>query len=462
MRDVLLNRKPADWDITTDATPEQIQELFSDTYYNNVYGTVVVHAGEIDVEVTPYRTEVGYSDQRHPDEVHFGKSLREDLLRRDFTMNAIAYGRKRATAAFELVDPFNGQNDIRDRLIRTVGNPDERFREDALRLLRALRFTSTLGFHIERATWDSIIRHVPDIERVSRERIRDELLNILVSDYPITAFWLMLESGMMKIVLPELEHGAHVGQNLHHIYSVLFHNLLSMQYCPSDDPLVRLAALLHDVGKPDVKQGDGKYSTFHGHDIVGARIARRLMRRLKFSNEDIEKVTHLVRHHMFYYSIGEVSDAGVRRLLKRIGPDQIEDFLAVRIADRMGSGTQVEMPKKLHVLLQHMHDVQRDPISVTNLAVNGYDLIKEFHLEPSPIIGALQEALLEKVLDDPSLNTREKLFELARGLDREQILAEYRERRKKNQEESRRLFEEGVDAQALAKEGEREKIETSF
>lgn len=405
--------------------------------------------GEL-VEVTPYRKDIGYSDARHPDRVEFGATLEEDLARRDFTMNAMAFGKKSSRVAFTLVDPFGGEEDCQRRVIRSVGNADERFGEDALRLLRALRFAAELGFRLDGATWASLTRRVGDIARVSGERVRDELMKMLAGDFPIVGLWLMLESGMMKVLLPELAAGAHVGQNKHHIYSVLFHNLMAAQHCTSDDPLVRLAALFHDIGKVETKQGDGPDSTFYAHDSVGARITRRIMRRLHFSNAEIERVSHLVRHHMFYYSIGEVSDAGVRRLLKRIGPDNIDDFIAVRIGDRMGSGTQVEMPHKLHMLLEHMRNVQRDPISVRNLAIDGNDLMKELGVKPGPVIGAIQEALLEEVLDDPSLNTREILLEKAKAYDQEKVLAEYRERRRKNQEETRRLFDEGVDAETLS------------
>lgn len=449
MRDLLMDRTPKDWDVATNATPEDIQRVFSDTYYTNEYGTVVVKMDEELIEVTPYRKDIGYSDARHPDRVEFGKTLEEDLARRDFTVNAMAFGKKTARDAWMLVDPFGGQEDIARRVIRTVGNADERFGEDALRLLRALRFTAELGFRIDDAAWASLARRVNDIARISPERIRDELVKMLAGDFPIVGLWLMFESGMMKLVLPELAAGARVGQNKHHIYSVLFHNLMAAQHCASDDPLVRLAALFHDIGKVETKQGDGSDSTFYAHDSAGARITRRIMRRLRFSSAEIERAAHLVRHHMFYYSIGEVSDAGVRRLLKRIGPENIDDFMAVRIGDRMGSGTQVEMPHKLHLLLEHMRNVQRDPISVRSLAIDGNDLMKELRLKPGPIIGAIQEALLEEVLDDPSLNTRETLLEKAKLYDHETTLAEYRERRRKNQEESRRLFDEGVDADTL-------------
>lgn len=442
VRDVLRGAEPKDWDVTTNATPQQIQNVFTHTLYNNRFGTVIVREGGLEIEVTPYRAEAQYTDARHPDEVRFGVSLEEDLARRDFTINAMAMD----VDDTKIIDPFDGQKDLQAKLVRAVGDPLERFTEDALRLLRAMRFTAELDFHIEKKTWEALKKYAPAIQKVSGERVRDEIMKMVASDNPLRGFLNMLETGMMEVVFPELIEGRGVMQNKHHIYSVLFHNLLALQYCPTDDVLVRFAALFHDVGKPRTKQGDGIDSTFHAHDIVGSRMVYRIMKRLRFGNDEIRKVTHLVRFHMFYYSIGEVTDAGVRRMVKRLGVENIEDFIALRIGDRMGSGTQVEMPKRLRILIEHMRDVQRDPITVQSLALRGDDLIKQLGLKPGPIVGALQEALLEEVLDDPKKNTPEFLLEKARAWNHEELLKEYIERRKKNRERAEELFHEGVDA----------------
>ncbi len=442
VRDVLRGAEPKDWDVTTNATPEQIQKVFDHTLYNNRFGTVIVRQGGLEIEVTPYRTEHGYADARHPDTVTFGVSLEEDLARRDFTINAMALD----VDDKKIIDPFGGKKDLHAKMIRAVGNASERFSEDALRLLRALRFSAELDFHIEKKTWKALTTHAATIDKVSKERVRDEVMKMVTSDDPLRGFFNMLESGMMEVLFPELMEGLGVMQNKHHIYSVLFHNLLALQYCPTDDALVRFASLFHDVGKPRTKQGDGIDSTFHGHDIMGSRMVYRIMKRLRFGNDEIRKVTHLVRYHMFYYSIGEVTDAGVRRMVKRLGVENIEDFIALRIGDRMGSGTQIEMPKRLRVLIEHMRDVQRDPITVQSLALRGDDLIKQLNLTPGPIVGALQEALLEEVLDDPKVNTSEMLLAKARELDHEVLLKSYIERRKKNRERSQELFHEGIDA----------------
>ncbi|OGY86623.1 MAG: hypothetical protein A2233_04260 [Candidatus Kerfeldbacteria bacterium RIFOXYA2_FULL_38_24] len=408
VRDILLDRPPKDFDITTNATPEQIQKVFDDTLYNNNFGTVAVRVFDTDdvrheIEITPYRTETAYSDKRHPDKVEFGQSLTEDLQRRDFTINAMAFD------GAKIIDFFSGKKDLEKKLIRTVGNPSERFNEDSLRLLRALRFAAQLDFHLEEKTLAAIIKHAQDIEHISGERIRDEIVKILKSDDPLRGFWLMHKTGLLSYIIPELERGVGVIQNLHHIYTVFFHNLLSLQFCTSDDPLVRFAALLHDVGKPHTKAGDGLNATFYNHEHAGAKMAYEIMRRLKFSRKDCERVSHLVRSHMFYYNRGEISDAGVRRILKRIGRENIDDLMALRIGDRMGSGTQKEKPFKLIELERRMRLLEKDPMDTTMLKIDGNDIMELTGLKPGRVVGQILVALLEDVLEDPSLNNREYL-----------------------------------------------------
>lgn len=417
VRDLVIGREPKDFDVTTNATPEQIQEVFDDTLYNNNFGTVVVRLfddaidenGEPirhEVEITPYRAEADYSDGRHPDTIEFGVSLEEDLQRRDFTINAMAYNGE------EIVDVYNGQEDAQARIIRTVGNAEERFTEDALRLLRACRFVAQLDFDIDIETEEAIVTLAPTIQKVSWERIRDEFMKIIASDNPYKGIWLMHKTGLLHEILPELSEGVDMEQNLHHIYTVFMHNVLALQYCPSEDPLVRLAALLHDVGKPRSKEGKGRDCTFHNHEHIGADMTRDIMKRFKFSKKDSERVEHLVRQHMFYYNPGELTDAAVRRLVKRIGWEHVDDLMAVRIGDRMGSGCQKEKPWKLVELERRMRDVSKDPMDTGMLKIDGNDMIA-MGMKPGREIGIVLKAVLEDVLEDPSLNTKEYLMERA-------------------------------------------------
>ncbi len=407
VRDLVIGREPKDYDVTTNATPEQIQGVFEDTLYNNTFGTVVVRItddqGRHEIEVTPYRTDQGYSDGRHPDAVVFGVSLEEDLARRDFTINAMA------TDGKIIIDPFNGQADCAAKLIRTVGEARLRFGEDALRLMRAARLAAQLDFQIEPETLTAMTELAATLPLISFERIRDELMKLISSDNSYRGIWILHMTGLLEQIIPELEEGVGVTQNKHHIYTVFMHNLQSMQYCPSDDPLVRLAALLHDVGKARTKEGDGPNSTFYNHDHLGGKLTRDIMRRLKFSKADTDRVSHLVTQHMFYYSPDQVSDAGIRRLLKRIGRENLDDLMAIRIGDRMGSGCQKEKPQKLLELERRIRMVEKDPMDTTMLKINGHDVMTLTGLTPGREVGEIMKALLEDVLEDPSLNTKEYL-----------------------------------------------------
>lgn len=412
VRDLVLGREPKDFDVTTNATPEQIQATFADTLYNNAFGTVVVRVvddagGRHEVEVTPYRAEAEYSDQRHPDAVKFGVSLEEDLKRRDFTINAMAYNGER------IVDLFEGQKDCTQKVISTVGNSEERFTEDALRMMRAARFAAQLDFQIEDATFDAMKKLAGNIKNVSWERIRDELMKIMDAENAYRGVWLLHTSGLLQYIIPELEEGVGVGQNKHHIYTVFMHNIQSMQYCPSDDPLVKLASLLHDVGKPRAKEGDGPNSSFHQHEHIGGKMVKKIMERLKFSKKDVERVSHLVAQHMFYYNTDEITDAGVRRLVKRIGRENLDDLMAIRIGDRMGSGCQKEKPFKLVELERRIRQVEKDPMDTTMLKIDGTDIMELTGLKPGREVGVILKALLEDVLEDPSLNTEEHLTKRA-------------------------------------------------
>jgi len=457
VRDLILDRIPNDWDIATNAIPEEIQKIFPDSLYENRFGTVTVRIvivgvdcikSRFEIQVTTYRIEQGYSDKRHPDKIEFAKTLGEDLSRRDFTMNAIATTSQRhpeSPAGDEgsrnitdsnFIDPYNGQSDIKNKLIKTVGDPNERFDEDALRMMRAVRFSVQLNFKIENATSNAIKKNAQWLERISQERIRDELVKIILSDKPSEGIDLLQKFGLLKYIIPELEIGIGVTQNRHHIYSVYEHLILSLKHCPSKKLTVRLASLLHDIAKPQVKQGEGYNATFYNHDYVGGKFTKKIIQRLKFSNEIIEKTTALVKNHMFFYNVDEVSESGVRRLVKKIGKENVKDLIDLRIADRLGSGVPKAKPYKLRHLEYMIEKVSKDPISVKMLKVNGTDIINDLKINPGPKIGCILDSLLSEVLDDPNLNTKEYLENRAKEISKLD-LAKLREMAKEKIEEKK-------------------------
>jgi len=342
VRNLLMKITITDWDLTTNAKPEEIIKLFKDSFYNNDFGTVGIPLSENNVaEITTFRTEHGYSDRRRPDKVAWGKTIDEDLSRRDFTMNAIALRFDDDKQIF--IDPYNGKKDIEKKIIKAVGNPAERFKEDALRLMRGVRFATQLTFEIEKSTWKEIKGDARLIKHVSWERIRDELLKIIKSENPSYGIMLLKDAGLLDYILPELLEGVGISQarpGRHHTEDVYTHNLLSLKYCTSPDEIVRLAALLHDVGKPKVigKDKDGLV-TFYNHEVAGARIAYEICQRLRLSKKQTERIVNLIRWHMF--SVNEnLSDAGVRRFIRRIGVENVKDMMDLRIGDRLGGGTQ--------------------------------------------------------------------------------------------------------------------------
>ena len=413
VRDLIMGKTPKDWDVTTSAKPEEIQKLFPDSFYENEFGTVGVKTDSGVIEVTTYRTESKYSDKRHPDEVKFATKLEDDLKRRDFTMNAIALD-----VQGNIIDPYQGQEDIKNKIIRAVGDPEERFSEDALRMMRAVRFSATLGFAIEEHTLEEIKAHAHHIKHVSAERIRDEFMKLIGGDDAAKGIEMLRDTALLDEVLPELLEGVGVTQNLHHIYTVWEHNVRSLAYTAEKkySSEVRLAALLHDVGKPRSKRGEGKNATFYGHEVVGARIAYESLSRLKFSKETVEKISKLVRYHMFYYLPDEVTESSVRRLVANIGKENVEDLLKLREADRIGSGTPKAIPYKLRHLKFMIDKVARDPISPKLLKMNGTDIMELLAIPPGPKIGMIMNALMEEVLDDPAKNTREYLQSRTREL----------------------------------------------
>ncbi|MEI7498159.1 MAG: HD domain-containing protein [Candidatus Falkowbacteria bacterium] len=437
VRDLLLGVVPKDWDITTKAKPEEILAVFTEGKYENIFGTVIVPVRDEEenllaaIEVTTYRSEQGYSDRRRPDEITFETELDKDLERRDFTINAMALKFKSQSKLItekevinfgdddvELVDLFGGRKDLGKRIIRAVGEPSERFREDALRLMRAIRFSCQLGFSIEPKTERAIAKLAGAIKFIANERIRDELIKILDSDRAHEGMQTLHDTKMLQYILPELERGVGETQNKHHTYTVFEHLMLSLKYCPSKDWRVRLAALLHDIGKPQTKKMVDGEATFYNHEYLGAKMTKKIMTRLRFANEDLDKVTNLVRNHMFYYNAGEVTPAAVRRLIVKTGRENLKDLIAVRIGDRLGSGVAKAMPYKLRHLEYMIEKVSNDPVSVKMLNINGTDLMTDLRLEPGPKIGAILDVLLAEVIEEPSLNTREYLLERSQELNK--------------------------------------------
>ncbi|MBN2198158.1 HD domain-containing protein [Candidatus Wolfebacteria bacterium] len=412
VRDLLMEKKPKDWDLTTNATPEEIQDIFPDSIYENQFGTVAIKIADNNdstlniIEITTFRLEGKYTDKRHPDEIKFAKNIEEDLSRRDFTINAIALDTTKKSTE-NLIDPFGGQKDIKNKIIQAVGEPEKRFNEDALRIMRAIRLSVQLDFKIEEKTLKAIKKEVKALEIIANERIRDEFIKIIMTPRAKKGIELLKETEILKLIIPELEQGIGVEQNKHHIYTVFEHNLLSMDYAVKKNYSlkIRLAALLHDIGKPKTKRGKGANSTFHGHEIVGAKMATQALNRLRFSKNMTEKIVHLIRYHLFYYNVGEVTEAGVRRFLRRVGPENVEDFIKLREADRIGSGVPKAVPYKIRHLLFMIEKVKHDPISPKMLKLNGNDIIKILNVKPGPKIGYILNALLDEIIENPEKNT---------------------------------------------------------
>jgi len=424
VRDLLQNKPVKDWDMTTDATPEDMLKLFSDAFYDNAFGTVGIPVEELKetehsgvVEVTTFRTERGYDDRRHPTEVKWGKTIEEDLARRDFTMNAIAIELLETIDMSnpKLIDPYNGQQDIQNKLIRAVGNPNERFKEDALRLMRAIRFAAQHGFEIEEKTLQAITNDASLLSEIAGERIREELLKLLASDYPYEGVMLLKNTGLLNQFLPELIEGIGVSQTRpgrHHKDDVFTHNVLSLKHCPSTDPVVRFATLIHDVGKPRVESADENgLVIFYNHEIVGARLAYEICDRLRFSKKQREKVTKLIRWHMF--TVDEhITDSAVRRFIRRIGVENVKDMMDLRVGDRLGGGTQTAESWRLKLFKQRVEEqLAPAPFSINDLAINGRDVMKELDMKPGPKIGEILQKLFEEVDEDLSKNTREYLLD---------------------------------------------------
>ncbi len=458
VRDLLLGKNAEeilDWDIATDAKPQDIANIFPEhSGYEDKFGTVALvqkrqEQENLEVHITPYRKEGRYGDYRHPEKVEWADSLKEDLKRRDFTINAIALNLKheaRSTKSetstndknlndkkvsnfefriseFVLVDPFNGQNDLENKLIRAVGDSTDRFQEDALRMMRAVRFATVLQFSIEADTKVAVQENAQLLKEISKERVREELVKMIMSDQPQEGVRLLDDVDLLGIILPELKKTQGIEQSPPHKYDLYEHSLASLQKSAQYNQKLelRLAALFHDIGKA-LTQGwnkeKGKY-TFYNHAPVGAQLAFKILKRLKFSNQVIDKVYHLIYHHMFYYDVGEVTESAVRRLLRRVGGwENFQDLMSLRIVDRKAIPVPKAKPYKLRHLEFMMEKVSQDPVTVQQLQIDGNEIMEILDIQPGPRVGLILEALLAEVIDDPQKNTAEYLAQRAQELSK--------------------------------------------
>jgi tRNA nucleotidyltransferase/poly(A) polymerase len=416
VRDLILARPIENWDFTTNATPEEILKMFPDAFYNNIYGTVSIpiklttnnHSKKTIFEITPFRKESDYSDFRHPQKVEWAKTIEEDLARRDFTINAIAYDGEK------LIDPFNGQEDIKNKLIRAVGDPDKRFSEDALRLLRAIRFASQLGLMIEEKTRNSIEKNASLITKISWERIRDEFLKILGSPHPSEGILFLRNTKLLFYILPELDVCFSIPQKSpkrHHIYDVGTHLVMSLNHCQSPDPITRFATLIHDIGKAKTFKKDEKNGliTFYNHEVVGKKLATAVAERFRLSNKQKEKLIRLVEYHQF--TVSELqTDKAIRRFIRNVGKEYLDDIIALRFADRIGSGAKPDS-WRFKLFRKRLIELQKEPFKITDLKINGHDVMQILGLKPEPKVGEVLKKIFEQVVDGKLKNDRELLLQ---------------------------------------------------
>ncbi len=485
VRDLFLSKEtPTDWDFTTNATPDQIQALFENSFYENEFGMVgvdrnhvreqfglplldfsqqdnkqynqviqveeatkihesltthnsklITQNGKKDhvFEITTFRSDGVYSDFRRPTQVTWGETLEGDLRRRDFTINSIAIHVDFQEATYEeliksstkeniilskqsmkLIDPYGGLVDLTKQHIRTVGPASDRFKEDALRMLRAIRFAVQLHFTLDQEILSAIKQHHELITHVSWERIRDELLKMLSTDHPAKAIEYLDTTGLLAHILPELLQAKGVEQAGHHTTDVWTHSIDALRECPSRDPIVRLATLVHDIAKPQTFRRTKNNITFYNHEVIGARVAKNIALRLRLSKHDTQRMFLLVRYHMFHYQ-PKMTDAAIRRFMRKIGLENVNDVLDLRIADRLGSGSR-ETSWRLEEMKQRMLSQLHQPFSVTDLAINGHDLMEELKLKPGPQLGIILKQLCELVIENPKMNNKEKLIEGAKKL----------------------------------------------
>ncbi len=462
IRDLLMGKTTYDWDFTTNAKPEEVRKIFPDSFYDNKFGTVGIAIEDLikkyklkekdlkginlkrPFEITTFRTEGRYLDGRRPETVKWGKTIEEDLTRRDFTINAMALkvtssqqpaasdqqpaARKKLETgnlpcrsclsadrqagwqlATKIIDLFNGQKDLKNKLVRAVGDPNKRFSEDALRMMRAIRIAAELGFKIEKKTLAAINNNSKMLEKISFERIRDEFLKVLRSDYPADGIKLLFTTRLLEIILPEIVRTRGIEQAGHHTKDVWNHSLDSLASCPSPDPIVRLATLLHDVGKPIAFRQKGKKITFYGHEVVGGRIVKKIAKRLKLAKKDKEKLFTLVRYHMFAYD-PKMTDSAIRRFIRRVGLENINEMMMLRIGDRLGGGSRATS-WRLRELQERIGKVLYTPMKISDLKVNGNDVMKTLGIKSGPKVGQILNKLFEEVLEDDKKNDKKYLLE---------------------------------------------------
>ncbi len=418
VRDSLMGKETHGWDFTTNATPEQILSVFPDSFYDNQFGTVGIKmytsgkkSNETDkpediYEITTYRSEKGYKDHRHPDVVLWGDTLEEDLSRRDVTINAIAWDGE------TLIDPYQGQEDIKNKIIKTVGTAEDRFGEDALRMMRAIRIASQLGFQIEEQTNLAIRKKAPLLEAISKERVRDEFLKILVAPFAYDGILMLKNTGLMEYILPEFIPAFTTEQkspHRHHLYDVGIHSTKAMEACPSTDPIVKFATLIHDIGKAKTfRKDETGLITFYNHEVAGDRIAKHIVERLRFSKKDSDRIRTLIRWHQF--SVDErQTDSAIRRIIRRVGKENLKDMLDLRIGDRLGGGA-LETSWRLELFKKRLEEVQLQPFSIKDLKVNGTDVMKILGCKPGPIVGDTLTTLFAEVEKGTLQNEREALL----------------------------------------------------
>ena len=408
VRDLLMKKDVKDWDFTTDAKPEEILKIIPEGFYDNKFGTVGLAVGDSIFEITTMRKEGIYKDHRHPANVSWTNNIEEDLNRRDFTVNAIALSYNQ-----QIIDPFSGIEDIERKKIKAVGDPNTRFQEDALRLMRAIRFAAQLEFEIDEKTLESIKKNAHLIGEIAHERVWDELFKILSSMNPYIGIVKLREAGILQIILPELERCFGIiqkGPKHDRIYEIGQHCLLSLKHCPSTDPSVRFATLLHDVGKPNTMgtQEDGNI-TFYNHDTVGGRIVLKIGKRFNLSKKQTDKLYRLVRWHMFTLDENQ-TDSAIRRFIKNVGLENIDDMLAVRVGDRIGGGTQNPTSWRMEKFKERIEQVLKKPFSISDLKINGKDVMNTLNIKPGPKVGEILQKLFEEVLENSSLNNKEYLL----------------------------------------------------
>lgn len=411
VRDFIMKKPVTNWDFATNATPEKIMKLFPQSFYNNDFGTVGINikVGEQSFlcEVTPFRKEGQYKDLRHPETIEWAESIKEDLSRRDFTINAMAYDGER------LLDPFGGKKDIGARQIVAVGDPDKRFTEDALRLMRAVRFTSQLGFMLEDKTRESIQKNAHLISHISWERIRDEFLKMLASLHPADGILFMKNTGLLTFVLPEVDVCFIIPQkspNRHHIYDVGTHLIMALKNCPSSDPIVRFASLIHDIGKAETFRRDNATGqiTFYNHEVVGTKQAEQIAERFKLSNKQKEKLVQLVKYHQF--TVTELqTDKTIRRFIREVGLEYLNDLLDVRTADRIGSGA-TPTSWRLELFKKRLVEVQKIPFQVKDLKVSGNDVMKLLKIKSGPEVGRILNSIFNDVEEGRVKNEKDILM----------------------------------------------------